>query len=93
MTEHRQAVSEGVTSVDSKCNAHFISFIEKDGHIWELDGFKVCPVDHGVCTSEEFLAKGAAEIRKFMDRDPENINFSMIVLCSASPEQPLEKQP
>lgn len=50
MTEHKQAVSEGVTSVDSKCNAHFISFIEKNGHLWELDGFKKCPVDHGACT-------------------------------------------
>lgn len=83
MHEHIHAVNEGQSNVSSNCNSHFISFVPKNGRIYELDGFKKCPVDHGACTEEEFLAKGAAEIRKFMDRDPDNINFSMIVLCSA----------
>ena len=83
MNEHIHAVNEGQSSVNANCNSHFISFVPKNGKIYELDGFKKCPVDHGACTEEEFLAKGAIEIRKFMDRDPDNINFSMIVLCSA----------
>jgi ubiquitin carboxyl-terminal hydrolase L3 len=48
--EHKQAVNEGQSSVQRDCNAHFISFVPKNGRIYELDGFKKCPVDHGACT-------------------------------------------
>ena len=76
-------MNEGQSSVERACNAHFISFVPKNGRIYELDGFKKCPVDHGACTEDEFLGKAAAEIQKFMARDPDNINFSMIVLGSS----------
>ena len=46
-----------------------------------MDGFKLCPVDHGPCAEGELLTKGSAAIQKFMQRDPDNINFSMIVLA------------
>lgn len=42
---------------------------------------KKCPVNHGPCTSEELLQKGSEQIKKYMDRDPDNIAFSMIVLA------------
>ena len=50
--EHKQAVNEGQSSVERACNAHFISFVPKNGRIYELDGFKKCPVDHGACSEE-----------------------------------------
>ena len=42
---------------------------------------KKCPVNLGECTAENFLAKAAVEAKKYMDRDPDNINFSTIVLA------------
>jgi ubiquitin carboxyl-terminal hydrolase L3 len=79
-------VAEGTSSLSRECNSHFIAFVPKNGRIYELDGYKKCPVDHGACSEEEFLTKGSAEIRKFMERDPDNLNFSMIVLCAVPNE-------
>lgn len=76
----------GVSGQQTECESHFIAFIPKNGRIYELDGFKSCPVDHGACSEEEFLVKGSAVIRAFMDRDPDNLNFSMIVLAAAQAE-------
>ena len=85
LTEHKAAVQEGQSSVQSECDSHFIAFIPKNGRIYELDGQKKCPVDQGVCAEDQFLAKGAGLIKEYMARDPDNINFSMIVLA-AKPE-------
>ncbi len=79
--KHKSAASEGQSEVVHKVDAHFISFISKEGHLYELDGFKKCPVDHGECTEEETLAKGMKVIGDFMKRDPDNINFSMIAIA------------
>lgn len=42
---------------------------------------KKCPVNHGPCTTEELINKSSAEIKKYMDRDPDNISFCMLVLA------------
>ena len=34
---------------------HFVCFICKDNKIYEMDGGKVMPVDHGPTTPESFL--------------------------------------
>ena len=82
LTEHKAAVEEGQSSVQNECDSHFIAFIPKNGRIYELDGQKKCPVDQGACTEEEFLTKGSALIKEYMARDPDNVNFSMIVLAA-----------
>jgi ubiquitin carboxyl-terminal hydrolase L3 len=51
-----------------------------------MDGFKVCPVDHGACGEEELLGKASEVIQQFMARDPDNIQFSMLVLAK-NPEE------
>ena len=42
---------------------------------------KKCPVNLGACSEEEFLSKACVEARKYMERDPDNINFCTIVLA------------
>ena len=44
---------------------------------------KKCPVKHGPCTPEELAAKSSIEIKKYMDRDPDNISFCMLVLAKS----------
>lgn len=46
-----------------------------------MDGFKKCPVDHGACSEEELASKASQIIQQFMNRDPDNIQFSMLVLA------------
>merc|ERR1712039_203673 len=59
---------------------HFIAFIEKGGDVYELDGAKDLPINHGPC--EGSLLKAAATViqEQFMKRDPENLHFNMMAL-------------
>lgn len=77
---HKEASNEGQSQASECVESHFIAFVVKDGCLYELDGCKLMPVNHGPCTPEEVLAKSCVEIRKFMDRDPANINFSIMVV-------------
>jgi hypothetical protein len=86
LNEHKQAVNEGQSNVQSECDSHFIAFGLKNDRLVEFDGMKVAPVDHGPCTRAEFLNKGSSVIRQYMGRDPENLNFSMIVLAAVGQE-------
>lgn len=79
--EHKGASQEGQTAAQTDCDSHFIAFIPFNGQLWEMDGMKKCPVNLGACTSEEFLSKACAEVQSYMNRDPDNLNFSTIVLA------------
>jgi len=70
------AAPEATASVD----AHFICFVEKDGDVYELDGNKAFPINHGASGGD--LMKATAQVIKksFMDKDPENIRFNMMAL-------------
>lgn len=59
---------------------HFIAFVEKEGDIYELDGAKAFPINHGSAGGN--LLKAAAKViqEKFMDKDPDNIQFNMMAL-------------
>jgi len=60
---------------------HFISFVEKGGDIYELDGAKTCPVNHGAVGGG--LLEAAARVIKaeFIDvQDAGNIHFNIMAL-------------
>jgi ubiquitin carboxyl-terminal hydrolase L3 len=44
-----------------------------------MDGRKPFPINHGPCT--EFLADTCKVIQKFMDREPDALQFTMMALC------------
>ncbi|CAG8622096.1 11343_t:CDS:2 [Funneliformis caledonium] len=84
---HKSSASSGQTSAslnyrtpseDEVVNLHFATFIEKDGSIYELDGRKPFPINHGPC--KNLLEDSARLIKKFMERDPENYQFTVIAL-------------
>eukprot|EP01137_Pigoraptor_chileana_P024080 Opistho-2@91456 len=80
---HHESASEGQTeapSLDADTNLHFIAFADVDGHIYEFDGRKPFPINHGTRTSDSLLRDAAPIIQKFMQRDPEQVNFSMLAL-------------
>ena len=54
-------------------------------HVVELDGTKVCPVDHGPIPADaSFVEAAAAVVRdKFMSVEPDSIEFSLMALLGA----------
>lgn len=44
-----------MTNKDVKIDKHFIAFIPFQGSIYELDGRKKFPINHGKTTKETFL--------------------------------------
>ncbi|XP_040607682.1 ubiquitin carboxyl-terminal hydrolase isozyme L3 isoform X6 [Mesocricetus auratus] len=70
-------------SIDEKIDLHFIALVHVDGHLYELDGRKPFPINHGK-TSDETLLEDAIEVcKKFMERDPDELRFNAIALSAA----------
>merc|ERR1712130_519022 len=67
----------------TEVNAHFITFIRKDGELWEMDGRKKFPVSHGKTGGGSFLKDVAKVVKeKFMALDPDNVNFNIMALAA-----------
>lgn len=50
---HATGAQEGQTqapSLEKQVNLHFVCFVEVDHHLYELDGRKAFPINHGRCT-------------------------------------------
>ena len=62
---------------------HFVTFSYINGRLVELDGTKLCAIDHGPSPDDGqgFLQCAASVIQKnFMQIDPDNIEFSLMAL-------------
>jgi ubiquitin carboxyl-terminal hydrolase L3 len=79
---HHQSALDGQThppNEDEDVNLHFICFIQVDAHLYELDGRKPFPINHGKSTN--LLEDSAKVIHQFMKRDPENLQFTVVALA------------
>jgi len=90
MTELHQAseVSAGggqtaAPPATASVDHHFIAFVEKDGDVYELDGCKAFPINHGPSGGDLLRAATKTIQAEFMGRDPENIHFNMMALVPA----------
>jgi len=78
---HQDSAKEGqTTAVDEDVNLHFIAFVHVDGILFELDGRKSTPISHGKTSADTLLEDSIEVVKKFMSRDPEQVNFSMLAL-------------
>lgn len=80
-SSHVDAVKSGTTPDFVENNNHFVAFLNFSSVIYEMDGTKEFPINHGPTTEETFLDNACNAIRKFMERDPENVGFSLICLA------------
>ncbi|KNC97438.1 uncharacterized protein SPPG_07360 [Spizellomyces punctatus DAOM BR117] len=79
---HDESSQEGQTAApprEQDIDTHFICFVQKDGHLYEMDGRKPCPINHGDCG--DLLLDSVKVIKQFMERDPDNLNFTVIALA------------
>uniref|UniRef100_A0A2K6U1L2 Ubiquitin carboxyl-terminal hydrolase n=1 Tax=Saimiri boliviensis boliviensis TaxID=39432 RepID=A0A2K6U1L2_SAIBB len=86
MITHETSAHEGQTeapSKDEKVDLHFVALVRVDGHLYELDGWKPFPINHGETSDETFLEDAIEVCKKFMERDPDELRFNAIALSAA----------
>eukprot|EP00474_Spongospora_subterranea_P008648 CRZ09106.1 hypothetical protein [Spongospora subterranea] len=82
---HREAAAQGSSAVPEDLNnvdLHFIAFVCVNNRLIELDGRKDRPTDHGATTAENLLYNAVGVVKQFVDRDPGNVNFSMLAIVA-----------
>ncbi|XP_050342939.1 ubiquitin carboxyl-terminal hydrolase-like [Nymphalis io] len=78
---YKDVIDTGVDTEDNETvNNHFITFIHKNGCLYELDGRKTLPINHGPTTAENFLEDAAKICRQFIEREPDHIGFNVVAL-------------
>ncbi|XP_072945112.1 ubiquitin carboxyl-terminal hydrolase [Epargyreus clarus] len=83
---HKELAEEGQTSKpkdDEPINHHFITFVHKDGILYELDGRKAFPINHGPTTPDTLLEDAAKVCKEFMARDPNEVRFTVVALVES----------
>lgn len=75
----RSEIESGGEAEDT-VNNHFVTFVHIDGHLFELDGRKSYPIDHGATTPDSLLEDAVKVCREFIARDPDNIGFNVVAL-------------
>jgi ubiquitin carboxyl-terminal hydrolase L3 len=81
---HEESASEGQTEapeLEASVDLHFVCFVHHEGNLYELDGNKQYPVNHGATTADTLLEDTAAVARKFMARTPEDLRYSLVALA------------
>jgi ubiquitin carboxyl-terminal hydrolase L3 len=66
-----------------RTNIHFICFVLKEDHIFELDGRRKYPMNRGKSTSETFLKDTVQVIKNYMNMNPGDLNFSVTILAKS----------
>lgn len=87
---HDTVAKEGQTEApeaDQETNLHFITFVAVDEQLYELDAHKKFPINHGSTSMETLMKDSVAACKQFMERDPENVNFSIVALVGAETEE------
>ena len=84
---HSDAASQGQSeqkAAHEDVDTHFICFVDVDGHLYEYDGRKHAPINHGECSRENLLPVACTVIQQFMDRDPGEMRFTIVALVSTA---------
>lgn len=87
--KHVDASKEGTTNVQEHLNTnnHFIAFVNVDNTLYELDGRKEFPINHGPTSPDNFLADACQVCHRFIQREPDNVNAGLIVLAPRPDEE------
>ncbi|KAL4428290.1 hypothetical protein ABPG75_002379 [Micractinium tetrahymenae] len=83
---HESAARQGATVApppDEDVNLHFAAFVCRDGALYELDGRKAAPINHGPCPPDQLLERTAVVVRRnFMDRAGDAVQFTLVALAA-----------
>lgn len=82
---HKEVASEGQTTPpddNEEVLHHYVAFVHKEGHLYELDGSRDFPINHGPSSEDTFLKDAAAVCRQYMNIDPETVTFTVVALTA-----------
>lgn len=82
---HKEIAQGGQTEApepETPVNYHFVSFIQLDNNMYELDGRKEFPINHGEL-KEGFLEGAVAVCKDYIKRQPDAVQFSIVALGPA----------
>ena len=60
---------------------HFVALSNVGGTLYELDGRKDAPIDHGETSDGTFLKDACKVVKAYMDRDPGDLRFTIVALA------------
>ncbi|OQR86527.1 ubiquitin carboxyl-terminal hydrolase [Achlya hypogyna] len=87
---HASAAQEGQSDqlehIDDPINTHFVCLSVVDGHLYELDGRKAFPINHGPSSSATLLEDACRVVRDFMQRDEGEVRFTIVALAKTPDE-------
>jgi len=80
---HEDCAREGQSAAvgaDEKVDLHFVALVQVDGNIYEFDGRKPFPINHGTSSADTFLKDAANVCKQFMARDKTELRFTIVAL-------------
>jgi len=83
---HEESGKQGQTQApnpEEKVELHFIALVEKDGNLYEMDGRKKFPINHGPTSPDTFLEDAINVTKHFIERDPNQISFNIMALTAS----------
>ncbi|GIX82494.1 ubiquitin carboxyl-terminal hydrolase isozyme L3 [Caerostris extrusa] len=92
---HEELAKEGQTEApeaDEEIKLHFITFVTVDEQLYELDARKNYPINHGSTSVDTLMKDSVSVCKKFMERDPENVNFSIMALVAGASAETEEEE-
>ena len=81
---HEDSAQEGQTKAPSRedsVKTHFIAFVCKNGGLYEMNGSSDGPIYHSKSSPDTLLEDAAVVAKKFMERDPDEVNFTLMALA------------
>ena len=80
---HEDCAREGQSAAigaDEKVDLHFVALAQVDGYLYEFDGRKPFPINHGASSPDTFLKDAATVCKQFMSRDQSELRFTIVAL-------------
>nr|CAB3267483.1 ubiquitin carboxyl-terminal hydrolase isozyme L3-like [Phallusia mammillata] len=80
---HKTCAEEGQTEAiqaEENVDLHFVALVHVDNSLYELDGNKPFPINHGSTSNDTFLEDAAKVCREFMSRDEKELRFTIVAL-------------